>query len=74
MKWILTLSLMKNGDPTDAKSFFKAREIKVSQKGLFKSTTSQVPCYFRKSEWEVIIGMIPEIQQFITDRFWTKEI
>lgn len=46
----------------------KPREIKVSQKGAVQiNNIRKFPITFYKSEWEVIIGMIPEIQQFITD-------
>ena len=46
----------------------KPREIKVSQKGAVQiNNIRKFPVTFYKSEWEVIIGMIPEIQQFITD-------
>lgn len=46
----------------------KPREIKVSPKGAVQiNNIRKFPVTFYKSEWEVIIGMIPEIQQFITD-------
>lgn len=46
----------------------KPREIKVSQKGAVQiNNIRKFPITFYKSEWEIIIGMIPEIQQFISD-------
>ena len=46
----------------------KPREIKVSQKGAVQiNNIRKFPVTFYKSEWEIIIEMIPDIQQFIRD-------